>query len=134
MYSYFLVYLLIFPSRVLIGLEEDRAGSPFGSTSESSTRRQAPQSLPNDWYLTMEIAQLLLSLLHGWSLDEDLDQVCQNRLGLAKPKSPVCFGLISRSGLYISKNFLTFLDFDGYLNICRTHDVDATNMARQRAG
>lgn len=46
----------------------------------------------------MEIAQLLLSLLHGWSLDDDLDQVCRTRLGLSKPKSPVSFGHLSRSG------------------------------------
>ena len=49
----------------------------------------------------MEIAQLLLSLLHGWTLDEDLDHVCENRLGLSKPKSPACFGLISRSGIVL---------------------------------
>ena len=46
----------------------------------------------------MEVAQLLLSLLHGWFLDEDLDHVCRSRLGLSKPKTPVCYGLLSRSG------------------------------------
>ncbi|XP_046440938.1 WD repeat-containing protein 7-like isoform X2 [Daphnia pulex] len=68
------------------------------SNNENVRQRQIPHTLPNDWSLTMEIAQLLLSLLHGWTLDKDLDHACQNRLGLAKPKSPVCFGLISRSG------------------------------------
>lgn len=85
----------------LLGFEDEREGSPFG-ISESLYRRQNPHSLPNDWSLTMEIAQLLLSLLHGWTMDEDLDHVCENRLGLAKPKSPVCFGLISRSGMLSS--------------------------------
>lgn len=33
----------------------------------------------------MEIAQLLLSLLHSWGLDSDLDRVCQAKLGLLRP-------------------------------------------------
>lgn len=33
----------------------------------------------------MEIAQLLLSLLHAWGLDKDLDSVCQAKLGLLRP-------------------------------------------------
>lgn len=33
----------------------------------------------------MEIAQLLLSLLHAWGLDNDLDTVCQIKLGLLRP-------------------------------------------------
>ncbi|XP_057372178.1 WD repeat-containing protein 7-like isoform X1 [Daphnia carinata] len=79
------------------GTEDERDAASVGS-SGSTRQRQVPNSLPADWSLTMEIAQLLLSLLHGWTLDEDLDQACQSRLGLAKPKSPICFGLISRSG------------------------------------
>lgn len=83
----------------ILGIEEERDAPPFGSSVRQS---QAPNTLPTDWSLTMEIAQLLLSLLHGWTLDEDLDQACQSRLGLAKPKSPICFGLISRSGMFTS--------------------------------
>lgn len=48
--------------------------------------------------LTMEIAQLLLSLLHGWGLDSDLDKVCESKLGLLRPLLPVSFGLLSRAG------------------------------------
>lgn len=33
----------------------------------------------------MEIAQLLLSLLHAWGMDNDLDRVCQVKLGLLRP-------------------------------------------------
>lgn len=33
----------------------------------------------------MEIARLLLSLLHAWGLDKDLDSVCQAKLGLLRP-------------------------------------------------
>jgi len=61
--------------------------------------RQAPNSLPIGWSATMEISQLLLSLLHGWSLDLDLDHVCRDRLGLSTPKTRICFGLLSRSGM-----------------------------------
>lgn len=46
----------------------------------------------------MEIAQLILSILHAWELDSDLDRVCSAKLGLLKPKVPLCFGLISREG------------------------------------
>jgi len=48
--------------------------------------------------LTMEIAQLFMSCLHAWSLDPDLDQLCVKKLGLLKPRCPISFGLISRSG------------------------------------
>lgn len=56
----------------------------------------------------MEVAQLLLSLLHGWFLDEDLDHVCRSRLGLSKPKTPVCYGLLSRSGGQTSFSLFSF--------------------------
>ncbi|XP_075549519.1 WD repeat-containing protein 7-like isoform X1 [Dermacentor variabilis] len=46
--------------------------------------------------LTMEVAQLLLSLLHAWGLDPDFDKVCESKLGLICPMRPICFGLLSR--------------------------------------
>lgn len=46
----------------------------------------------------MEIAQLLLSLLLGWGLDQELDSICEARLGLLKPLVPICFGQISKGG------------------------------------
>ncbi|RWS30859.1 WD repeat-containing protein 7-like protein [Leptotrombidium deliense] len=48
--------------------------------------------------LTMELSQILLSLLHAWGLDPDLDRVCESKLGLLKPLRPVCFGLLSKGG------------------------------------
>lgn len=33
----------------------------------------------------MEICQVLLSLLHAWGLDPDLDRVCDLKLGLLRP-------------------------------------------------
>ncbi|CAH0761824.1 unnamed protein product [Diatraea saccharalis] len=47
---------------------------------------------------TMEIAQILISLLHAWGLDPDLDRVCEAKLGLLRPMVPVCFGVVSRHG------------------------------------
>ncbi|XP_017768503.1 PREDICTED: WD repeat-containing protein 7 isoform X2 [Nicrophorus vespilloides] len=49
----------------------------------------------------MEIAQLLLSLLHAWGMDNDLDRVCQVKLGLLRPMVPLSFGVLSR-GNYMS--------------------------------
>jgi hypothetical protein len=48
--------------------------------------------------LTMEIAQLILSLLHAWGLDADLDRVCESKLGLLRPLRPVCFGILAKNG------------------------------------
>ncbi|KAM3955918.1 LOW QUALITY PROTEIN: WD repeat-containing protein Rbcn-3B [Aphomia sociella] len=47
---------------------------------------------------TMEIAQILISLLHAWGLNPDLDRVCESKLGLLRPMVPVCFGVVSRHG------------------------------------
>ncbi|KAK6634492.1 hypothetical protein RUM43_011893 [Polyplax serrata] len=48
--------------------------------------------------ITMEIAQLLLSLLHAWGIDMDLDKVCEGKLGLLRPMLPVSFGVLSKGG------------------------------------
>ncbi|KAK4884672.1 hypothetical protein RN001_000943 [Aquatica leii] len=45
----------------------------------------------------MEIAQLLLSLLHAWGIDHDLDIVCQAKLGLLRPMVPISFGVLSKA-------------------------------------
>merc|ERR1719347_966793 len=45
-----------------------------------------PNSLQLEINLTLEIGQLLLSVLHAWGLDKDLDKVAVNKLGLLKPK------------------------------------------------
>ncbi|XP_072937489.1 WD repeat-containing protein 7 isoform X3 [Epargyreus clarus] len=63
------------------------------------TKRQRPRdmSLAEPPH-TMEIAQILMSLLHAWGLDADLDRVCESKLGLLRPMVPVCFGVVSRHG------------------------------------
>ena len=46
----------------------------------------------------MEVAQLLLSLIHSWGLDPNLDKVCATQLGLLRPMVPISFGVLSKGG------------------------------------
>ncbi|XP_057311095.1 WD repeat-containing protein 7-like isoform X1 [Hydractinia symbiolongicarpus] len=46
-----------------------------------------------------EIAQLLLSCIHGWGLDPNLDNLCISKLGMLKPVKPLSFGLLTRGRL-----------------------------------
>ncbi|XP_035210198.1 WD repeat-containing protein 7-like isoform X2 [Stegodyphus dumicola] len=74
---------------------KDSGGSTASAEIPSKKQRQMNLAEAN---LTMEIAQLLLSLLHAWGLDAELDRVCESKLGLLRPMRPVCFGLLSRGG------------------------------------
>ena len=38
----------------------------------------------------------MISCLHSWDLDPNMDEVCVERLGLLKPVKPVSFGLLTR--------------------------------------
>ncbi|XP_015115416.1 WD repeat-containing protein 7 isoform X7 [Diachasma alloeum] len=64
-------------------------------SSRNPLKRSGTFSEPN---ITMEIAQLLLSLLHAWGMDPDLDRVCEGKLGLLRPMVPVSFGVLSKGG------------------------------------
>ncbi|CAG5053117.1 unnamed protein product [Parnassius apollo] len=73
------------------------------SSFVSDELNQNKRNRPRDMSLaepphTMEIAQILMSLLHAWGLDPDLDRVCESKLGLLRPMVPVCFGVVSRHG------------------------------------
>ena len=46
----------------------------------------------------IHIIRLMLSCLHAWRLDEELDQSCEQVLGLVRPSKPVSFGLLSKGG------------------------------------
>ena len=61
-----------------------------------------PASLHLEINLTLEIGQLLLSLLHAWGLDKDLDKVATTKLGLLRPRVPVSYGILSRGGAIMS--------------------------------
>lgn len=57
----------------------------FAEGGDSSKEKSRPGMLALDTSYGMEVAQLLLSLLHSWGLDDDLDRVCQVKLGLLRP-------------------------------------------------
>jgi hypothetical protein len=67
-------------------------------TSDKLTTVSTRSTFQSDASLHMDVAHVLMSLLHGWTLDKDLDHVCVKKLGLLRPKAPVCFGLVSRQG------------------------------------
>ncbi|XP_016841800.1 WD repeat-containing protein 7 isoform X9 [Nasonia vitripennis] len=76
--------------------EKDRHGDGWNNDStRNSLKRNGAFNEPNS---TMEIAQLLLSLLHAWGMDPDLDRVCEGKLGLLRPMVPVSFGVLSKGG------------------------------------
>lgn len=70
-------------------------GDGWNNDTRNSLKRNGIFNEPNT---TMEIAQLLLSLLHAWGMDPDLDRVCEGKLGLLRPMVPVSFGVISKGG------------------------------------
>uniref|UniRef100_A0A3Q1CQ63 WDR72-like alpha-solenoid domain-containing protein n=1 Tax=Amphiprion ocellaris TaxID=80972 RepID=A0A3Q1CQ63_AMPOC len=51
-----------------------------------------------EYNLTMDTAKLFMSCLHAWGLNEQLDGICLDRLGMLRPHCPISFGLISRGG------------------------------------
>ncbi|XP_060166341.1 WD repeat-containing protein 7 isoform X3 [Globicephala melas] len=51
-----------------------------------------------EYNLTMDTAKLFMSCLHAWGLNDVLDEVCLDRLGMLKPHCTVSFGLLSRGG------------------------------------
>ncbi len=44
----------------------------------------------------IHIIRLMLSCLHAWRLDDELDDSCEQVLGLVRPSKPVSFGLLSK--------------------------------------
>ena len=81
---------------------EKRAGALDEEANKKdgdNTVNGRPSSLHLEINLTLEIGQLLLSLLHAWGLDKELDRVAQTKLGLLRPKVPVSYGILSRGGV-----------------------------------
>ncbi len=77
------------------GALDDQANG--GDDKDSSSVR--PATLHLEINLTLEIGQLLLSLLHAWGLDKDLDKVATSKLGLLRPRVPISFGVLSKGGV-----------------------------------
>ena len=45
------------------------------------------------------MAQLILSCIHSWGIDPNLDETCISRLGMLKPLGSISFGLLTRGRL-----------------------------------
>uniref|UniRef100_A0AAQ5XXD8 WDR72-like alpha-solenoid domain-containing protein n=1 Tax=Amphiprion ocellaris TaxID=80972 RepID=A0AAQ5XXD8_AMPOC len=70
-----------------------------------------------EYNLTMDTAKLFMSCLHAWGLNEQLDGICLDRLGMLRPHCPISFGLISRGG-HMSLMLPTFK-----VNVCLDGDL-----------
>ena len=76
--------------------EFDKKASALDQNGKDGDPNSRPTSLHLEINLTLEIGQLLLSLLHAWGLDKDLDRVATIKLGLLRPRVPVSFGILSK--------------------------------------
>ena len=77
---------------------EKRAGA-LDENGQKSGDSSHPASLHLEINITLEIGQLLLSMMHAWGLDKDLDKVATTKLGLLKPRVPVSFGIVGKGGV-----------------------------------
>uniref|UniRef100_A0A8C6GJ01 WD repeat-containing protein 7 n=1 Tax=Mus spicilegus TaxID=10103 RepID=A0A8C6GJ01_MUSSI len=85
----------------LLDEEEDEEEARRQSREDSDPEYRASKSKPLtllEYNLTMDTAKLFMSCLHAWGLNEVLDEVCLDRLGMLKPHCTVSFGLLSRGG------------------------------------
>lgn len=78
---------------------EKRAGALDDADQDGQREVNRPPTLHLEINLTLEIGQLLLSLLHAWGLDKDLDKVATSKLGLLRPRVPVSYGILSKGGV-----------------------------------
>lgn len=69
----------------------------------------------------------MLSCLHAWRLDEDLDKSCEQVLGLVRPSKPVSFGLLSK-GSHMS------LVLPGWGLRTRLHRTDSNSQQSDKKG
>nr|XP_039254137.1 WD repeat-containing protein 7-like [Styela clava] len=81
-------------------LDSSDQGSSAASTPNISRKHKEKEKKSPSMEVDtiMNVAQLLLSCLHGWGLDQKLDDICKNKLGIFEPLIPICFGLLSREG------------------------------------
>jgi len=80
------------------GGQKPKHPSPLVGRSEG--RESVPSEIPKSPALVA--AQILMSCLHAWGLDSDLDQLCTSKLGLLRPRRPISFGFLSRASGHMS--------------------------------
>ncbi len=66
---------------------------------QEQKKKKTPLGVQMNREVSHEIAQLLLSCIHGWGIDPSLDVTCVEKLGMMKPRLPVSFGLLTRGKL-----------------------------------
>ncbi|PAA64386.1 hypothetical protein BOX15_Mlig003212g2, partial [Macrostomum lignano] len=94
-----------------------RSGPSAARLSDASSSRAAVSSVDaaaaavnattgaDEQALTLQVAQLLLSLIHSWGLDTGLDRTVGETLGLWPPRIAPCFGLVrSRAACLLCPN------------------------------
>uniref|UniRef100_A0A183BNY2 WD_REPEATS_REGION domain-containing protein n=1 Tax=Globodera pallida TaxID=36090 RepID=A0A183BNY2_GLOPA len=74
------------------------AAVPSNTIKNSSNTSLSSTFLVQQQSLYMDTAKLLISLLHGWDFDEEVDRACLNSLKLCRPKLPICFGTVTKKG------------------------------------
>jgi len=73
---------------------------PSPLVGRSQAKESAPSEMPRSPALVA--AQILMSCLHAWGLDSDLDLLCTSKLGLLRPRRPISFGFLSRASGHMS--------------------------------
>ncbi|KAG1680482.1 WD repeat-containing protein 7 [Nymphon striatum] len=69
----------------IAGFKQNEGLSIRKDSNPENNHQKPKQLMMVETNLTMEIAQLLLSLLHAWGLDSDLDKVCESHMSLLLP-------------------------------------------------
>ncbi|KAL3108643.1 hypothetical protein niasHT_015565 [Heterodera trifolii] len=88
-----------FPSGLVSAARNAAAcANPRATSGGGGASLLTPTFLVQQQSLYMDTAKLLVSLLHGWDLDEEVDRACMHNLKLCRPKLPICFGTITKKG------------------------------------
>ena len=70
----------------------ERAREVLGQAVASQPKPEV-QDTPHQY---INITRLLVSCLHAWGLDQELDKACEGVLGLVRPNRPISFGLLGQ--------------------------------------
>ena len=78
-------------SEVELEMTRDQLAQKVASVRQEQLQGEWPKHI-------IGIVRLLLSCLHAWGADRDLDHDLEARVGLIRPIRPISFGLASRGG------------------------------------